>query len=776
MTTEASFEARVTSIIQQAFPWVKPSEITHQDQFSIKLGHDDAIVKSKSKSGRSDILISIAGTPTIILELKAPGKRIDQEDIRQGLSYSRLTTPITPITIVSDSIETKVLNSFTGEEIANQQISSFSDVIKNSLTLAGDVVNDAIHALTGGSSKVVASIFENISSNTFRQLSGDSKSFEKPFCNGFSIDRDLAKEMFDEITSNTGINFNIITGPAQSGKTNTARQLCELLCNDDIAAIYIDTDACEGVLSTIERAVYSKYRITLSSTQTLNWVRNYILKGDLFIILDRMTPDVFERLRGELVSLISLFEGTSSSIIAVADNVTSQLLFKPTGRKTASSITEKVKIYPLDVLSTEEFIRALDLLQGHGVHIDSNNIGTPEFRQPKVIRAFISLLDKYPPATGSFLASGVIADLLSIASDKNMLDDNLMSKLQLIGLAFICQPNDSGNAVLDLYSMEVGCVNADLAKKYISDPDIALLRENGVVEIAKYSDALTLIYPRDPLIFTLASAEKIAESIRVIESAEEKYLFFISNCARFPSSDLLAVHILKILWQNDSDTFSSIIHSLLKDSPKQQNFAGRKFDALIKFENTVLNCKFDLSNLDAEEFDSELGVMCSDYTQWRILSILLCSSWFVQIVNKMDYLRILYRIASHDKTLFRIYSTEETGRQHATHTIGKFEIACVNHGKIEPVTMAIESLFRTHPEAIVAIAEYSIRKNNFPFISRLQIAFHLYPFSNKLNDTRSAIDSAFKRCCQILTGQLNQERNEACICQSGLKYKKCCGK
>src|SRR5687767_10732634 len=83
-------------------------EISCEDFFSIKLGHNAINIDKKVAKGRSDILIARNGKPLVIIETKAPHHGLTDEDAQQAISYARLLSAIAPFAIVTNGRETKV--------------------------------------------------------------------------------------------------------------------------------------------------------------------------------------------------------------------------------------------------------------------------------------------------------------------------------------------------------------------------------------------------------------------------------------------------------------------------------------------------------------------------------------------------------------------------------------------------------------------------------------------------------------------------------------------
>lgn len=110
------------------------SEIFLEHSFTIRLG------KSVIKTGRSDILCKRNGQNLFVIELKKDSKSIDQNDIDQGISYSRLLQDnIAPFTIITNGLDTKIFDSVSRRELTGDRISESSSFWKSGCTLSTDI-------------------------------------------------------------------------------------------------------------------------------------------------------------------------------------------------------------------------------------------------------------------------------------------------------------------------------------------------------------------------------------------------------------------------------------------------------------------------------------------------------------------------------------------------------------------------------------------------------------------------------------------------------------
>src|SRR5262249_36526689 len=91
------------------------------DQFSIRLGHNTMLVTRQGATereqvrGRSDLLLKHNGRPVAIVETKAKGQLLSDNDAWQGISYARLLPEMAPYTIVTNGVETRVYDPYAKE-------------------------------------------------------------------------------------------------------------------------------------------------------------------------------------------------------------------------------------------------------------------------------------------------------------------------------------------------------------------------------------------------------------------------------------------------------------------------------------------------------------------------------------------------------------------------------------------------------------------------------------------------------------------------------------
>src|SRR4051812_47679074 len=97
---------------------VTDDEIELETTISIQLGRGVYTIRgdeAERASGRLDLLCRRNGRPLFVVELKAEGEELTDEDRRQGLSYARLIEPMAPWVLVSNGRQTQIYDTVTGE-------------------------------------------------------------------------------------------------------------------------------------------------------------------------------------------------------------------------------------------------------------------------------------------------------------------------------------------------------------------------------------------------------------------------------------------------------------------------------------------------------------------------------------------------------------------------------------------------------------------------------------------------------------------------------------
>lgn len=196
------------------------SEITLEKSFKIRLGKNQHEI-----TGRSDILCKRNGKNLFIIELKNDSIPISQDDIDQGISYSRaLIENIAPFTIVTNGRTTRIFDSISKEEITGKNISEHSTFWKDGFTLSIDqelqIRYEALKNFISLSNENLKIFCQNQVQDRMGPIIGSIDSPSAKFIKELYIQRkELQAEFSNFIDSDKKV-FGIV-GRAGVGKTNT---------------------------------------------------------------------------------------------------------------------------------------------------------------------------------------------------------------------------------------------------------------------------------------------------------------------------------------------------------------------------------------------------------------------------------------------------------------------------------------------------------------------------------------------------------------------------
>ena len=207
------------------------NDINLERSFTIKFGKNavriDNLNAVTSASPRADILVTKNNRNLFIFELKADSVQIDDEDIKQGISYARLTESITPYVVITNGKDTRIFNAYNNEEL-KQHDENFTIKIKNfDYTLSTDIENlyyQATKYLIGMSSQNLSIFCKQQINSRMETLKGTNINDNEKYIPELFIERDAIIEYFQDFLKSDSTCFSII-GESGTGKTNV---ICDL--------------------------------------------------------------------------------------------------------------------------------------------------------------------------------------------------------------------------------------------------------------------------------------------------------------------------------------------------------------------------------------------------------------------------------------------------------------------------------------------------------------------------------------------------------------------
>jgi len=225
------------------------SEITLEDTFRIRLGHNEKII-----SGRSDILCKRQGKNLFVLELKIDSHEINQNDIRQGISYSRaLIGNIAPFTIITNGKETKIYDTISEKELNGTKLSMQADFWKNGCILSTDqeisIRYEALKNFISFSDDNLMAFCTDQVRSRIKPISGEITSSAKYLESLYFHRQDLNSE-FNKFIESEGSVFGLV-GIAGVGKTSSMCSLALHASRSNFVLFYNASLLGDSILDTI---------------------------------------------------------------------------------------------------------------------------------------------------------------------------------------------------------------------------------------------------------------------------------------------------------------------------------------------------------------------------------------------------------------------------------------------------------------------------------------------------------------------------------------------
>lgn len=251
------------------------SNLSFENNFTIKLGK--SVAKKKDYiSGRLDILIKIDNEPFLLWEVKRENLSITEEEINQAISYARLTESITPFTIVSNGIETKIYNTFNKEVIGKNEINinykhiKFEETIRLRLEALSDIICY--------SKENLINFLKNVNNKELERVIGNK------YIKELYVQRKEICDRFEEFLKNDKKLF-FITGESGVGKTNVICNLVEKYENELMILFYNSCFINNTLIDRIVEDFGFSFDEQLTCRQLLNRINLLAKKEDKYFVI-----------------------------------------------------------------------------------------------------------------------------------------------------------------------------------------------------------------------------------------------------------------------------------------------------------------------------------------------------------------------------------------------------------------------------------------------------------------------------------------------------------
>lgn len=389
---EATLETRIDGELQRLFPLLDRIELTHQLNFTLKLGRNTIEVDSKERysKARLDILVSYKGKPLCILELKNPDEELTEDDRDQGISYARLLTPMPPFVVITNGKESNFYRTVDKQkwEISTVDEEKLQELISYGVSLAEKDMDEAVCFLLSRDDDVWVKVIEGITKEHIELLQGEVGDFGRPVIKDFSIQREITAQIEKDLVD--GQKQIVLTGPPLSGKTNVFVQLCMSDSSKGLIYLYLNmVNIGYGPLQFL----CNKFTRNLFHKKTADDVRGWLIHSlrspsnyRLVLIIDNWFEISGNTIQQDINELLDISQDSNISIVLGMTDTGFDLSKSYPGR-TASIVIGKCKRHCLGYLSDTEFYSANKLfVQKYSACFKKGSEYSLLYRLPQTLR------------------------------------------------------------------------------------------------------------------------------------------------------------------------------------------------------------------------------------------------------------------------------------------------------------------------------------------------------------------------------------------------------
>lgn len=724
---EREFEQHYTNALRLILPTFQHNELQSQRSFSIKFGHHNILVDGqqpgeRAKIGIYDLLLYIDQRPLIMLELKKPGLKLTEDDKNQGISYARLTHPITPVTVITNGSDVEVYDTFTKKPLEKEILEKdlLLARIDQAARLAKSEYKNCILTLIENDQRVLYQLFNTISAQTFAELIGSSNDMTKPIIENFCVPRELLGSLAQAVIDHQ---FVVVTGDAYSGKTNLLYQYYQKLSAEQEAVLYINcTDFHYSIFRKLTNKIHSILRFPIDELKLKEWLllhfnENTVKK--ITIIFDHVRNDIDPVLMADISELLDLFKMDGNRIIISTDQSNYQLLKRSSDRVLNTIIGNNFYEVELERFSTKEFFDANEhLYTQYFLSFAWGAVYTDIYRLPRIWRLLINdaIKDRQDGYTG-LIKSVPGVEFLEIFKSTFMLDNESVGDFIKLIDAFIEGIEVVKEGRLKLMACSLGIIPEPIALKHIDHKQLHRLILAGYLERRVVPGFQWVLVTKMPELLAgyavLSLKSKYLNWFK--EDFDNAYKSFIACCEFMPYGELVACRfMLDIGKEGELDLFANLANQLFHDEPTFEISTSEK--DIEMYVEKIGNVRIKL------EEGLESRFMGNGFP-YLVLSQLLCTGIVGEGTNphnlRFEIIGALadkaYMIRKADRLFFHDgIDTIEMGRVGA--------ILKTNIGIVEPITLALLDNLLHLPIMFESFYENAASHNRYQLLHRIYIA------------------------------------------------------
>jgi len=756
--TEAQLEARARAALLKALPWLDGKEIEQQVSFTIRFGHAVIHVDGKERehvTGRADILVTVDGVPTLVLELKRPELGINDDDVEQGLSYARILHPRPPLVLATDGTASRLVETHTGMDWrpASQDEVALKALLDNVALVATDDIKRATSRLLGTDPKVWIEAVRTVSASFVDERTGDWTTPELPFVDGFVLPRKAVTDAVEALKSGKRLVF--VEGDPVSGKSSALRALAgHLNTGDDFAMLTLDADSGIDLFGTLSDILSSQISWPITPHEARDWIQLLSRTGGPPLVV---AVDDFDGARGsfrqDLEALTSpLFGERIRVVLALDTGAAHRLLTSGNGRSPSALKRRAPERFALTPLDDDEFATACDHLKEHGISIMAGGERSREYRLPWVMRTMASLVlaDRpLEPEKVAILPPIPTIELLGQSERRYRDASGPMTNYREVAETLVEDlTSDDFTDELRLLSLDTYVVRKSALRERLSDADIRELVDAGLLHEGRSEGGEALLYPKlqDLLAMHLAHvfARRIVEDGDLAKVADD----LAGLASSVPLGPVIAAYSIFVATRSHGTLDYNLIEALRAREPRREalspgrTVAGRTPDGH-EFEMTGLpNGRMELRmgdlihTVDGEDLSSLV-----DIDPWMILSYL--AMWRMAADSedgdrsaRLDGVLML-QIGSFPGPLIKPGNVSDMVE---THSLPGGVEALHYNGIFEPITYAMLLFFSREPEHAATFAAAALERESLPLMLRIDAALtQLADFSGDASETAAEL-------------------------------------
>ncbi|MFX0196030.1 MAG: type I restriction endonuclease [Candidatus Hodarchaeota archaeon] len=733
---EATFEGRLHAELRRLFPTIAKTRISHQQTFTLRLGHHEIFVDGASQfktAGRLDVLVKVDGRSLVLLELKRPKGVLTEQDRDQGISYARLLTPMPPLVVVSNGTDTRFYKTYDKKqwEVRSVDDKAVQSLFRHSLESAAQDKDEAIKLLLGQNPGIWKNIILKQTQMHLENLLGGIADATRPVAKNFTIPRSAVSKIISLLLS--GESLIILVGPPLSGKTNVVAQLCMQTLKTSLVPFYLDAESLAyGVIQHLSNVFCRNLFFALTPEKSRQWLLNGLrnpVDGRLVIIIDGWSPIAHDQIRADVDELISLGEDACFSIVLSVDQNTFERLHQTPGRSTATAIGRKANKIQLDMLNDEEFEMGLrQLYDMYKITFHSGAFYNKQYRQPQMLRILAAEANAVAHPSHSeenrtgdqkigVLPSVTGLHVLNVAWDVFTSIPELRADFLLLANAYIADrlKRESSHSIM-IFSYDRGCISIETAEKILGTARFERLRNQGYLSLINGPEGKVFAIPKVPEMLSVAGAFVIADELANLWRSgnyEEAYAFLLRESEPFPIGDVVGAKAIIESAQKNSTIITDFVDKLLVDGP-----TGNK----LKEGSSVLMNFPDVGEIRLKFGEGMDEKVLANVHPWLVLSQLAGGPIWDASLHL--YLQTLATVGAFPGTLRRVDTVglKEVKGFHIHDIPGNGSVVCGKMGIVEPITQAMLVGFYHIPEYMVDLSKWAAENDVFPLVHRLSTA------------------------------------------------------